>query len=262
MGDLFSAISGSSKKAAKKQVQAADRANLTINTAKDQNIGSLQPIADTGIGGLNKLAMYLGLPATTGTADSTNPLYGSLLKPFTGQDLENTPGYQFGLKQGQQGLDHVASAAGNFLSGANLKAASQYNQDYAGTKFQEGYNRDALDKSRINDFLGSVANLGVNTTNNIANIRTGAATQVAGNQIGQGNAQAAGIIGQANAWGNVIDSGIGLAATGAMLGAGGIPGMGAAAGGASSAGGATSGLPGFSNNMLNPNFASNYMGLG
>lgn len=256
MGDLFSAISGSSKKAAKKQVEAADRANTTINTAKDQNISALQPIADTGISGLNNLAMRLGVGG-----DSTDPLYGSLLKPFTGADLENTPGYQFQLDQGQQGLNNIASSAGNYLSGANLKAASQYNQDYAGTAFQAGYNRDAADKSRVNDFLGSIANLGVNTTNNIANVRTNAASQVANNQIGQGNAQAAGIIGQANAWDSVIDTGLTAAAMAGGAALGGPLGA-SAASGLTSGGGSTSSLPGFSNSMLNPNFASNYMGLG
>lgn len=264
MGDLFSAISGSSKKAAKKQVQAIDQANTLLGQTRDQNIGQLQPIADAGLSGLNKLQMYLGLKGTDGTTDTTNPLFGTLLKPFTGADLASTPGYQFGIEQGQLALQRQQAASGGLFSGAALKAAERFGQDYAGTKFQEGYNRDALDKSRINDFLTNIGNMGTSTTKDIVNQRSGFNTAIADNTISRGNARAAGIIGQSNAIGGAINQGIGAALTGAMLASGNpmaMLGMGQTAPSLVTSGGTQSFLPGFSNNMLNPNFASNYLGL-
>lgn len=261
MGDLFSAFSGSSKKAAKKQVQAIDQANNILGQTRDASIAQLQPLANAGISGLDKLQMYMGLPGTSGEADSSNPLFGSLLKPFTGQDLANTPGYQFGMDQGQLALQRQQAASGGLLSGAAMKAAERFGQDYAGTKFQEGYNRDALDKARINDFLSNIGNMGIQQTGNVVNQRNAFNTAIADNTISRGNARAAGIIGQSNAIAGGINQ--------SLLGLNFLSGMGGGAGGGSAAtapnlftsGGTNSSLPGFSNNMLNPNFAQNYMGL-
>lgn len=88
--------------------------------------------------------------------------WGSLLREFTGEDVATDPGYQFGLDQGMQALDRGASARGNYLSGAALKAGQRYAQDYAGTKFNEAFNRDASTKSRVAGFLTNVANMGQN----------------------------------------------------------------------------------------------------
>lgn len=256
MGSLVSAISGSSKKAARKQMQAAHEANGAIMQARDINISSLEPIANVGMSGLNELTNRLGIGP-----NPDNPNFGSLLDPFTGEDLASTPGYQFGMEQGQLALQRQQAASGGLLSGAALKAANRFGQDYAGTKFQEGYNRDALDKDRINNFLGSVANLGVSTTNNIANLRTDAAQKWSNNRIGAGNAAASGIIGQSNAWGSAINQGIGLAVTGAMMG-GGMPGFfGGSGGGMSSLGSAAAPGMGGANGFagLSPNFQSNYL---
>lgn len=254
MGSLVSAVTGSSKKAARAQVRAAEDANNDLGRARDQILTSLQPNIDLGENALQQLGMYTG----TG-GDSSNPLYGSLLKPFTGADLENTPGYQFGLNQGQLALQRQQAATGSQLSGAAMKAAERYGQDYAGTQFQNAYNRDALDKARINDFLGNLGNVGVNALNNANNTRYNASVQYGNNTMGAGNATAAGIVGNANAWDNVLNTGV----TAAMMAAGGMGGLGAAGAGAATTGGmaSTGAMRGFSQNLLNPNFASNYMPL-
>lgn len=130
--------------------------------------------------------------------------YGSLLKKFTGDDLENDPGYQFGLDQGNQALDRRAAAGGNYFSGQALKAAQRFGQDYAGTKFNEAFSRDNTNKSRVANFLTSVSQMGLNaaTQTGMAGIQT--ANNQAQNTIGAGNAAAAGQVGAANAWGNAL----------------------------------------------------------
>jgi hypothetical protein len=60
-------------------------------------------------------------------------LQGDINSLPTANEVMADPGYQFGLSQGQQALDRKASAAGGRVSGAALKAASQYATDYATT---------------------------------------------------------------------------------------------------------------------------------
>ncbi len=152
-----------------------------------------------------------------------NPLYGSLLRPYrggqefsyTGKDLLTDPGYKFGLDQGTQGIERGQAARGNFLSGGAMKELTRYNEDYAGTKFNEGYGRalstwntnlNAYDSNRntIYNFLTGQSTLGQN-----AAARVGAGSQQAANAAGQniaaaGNAQsAASVVG-----GNALTSGL------------------------------------------------------
>jgi|GEM_PF-572511 len=220
MGSLFSAISGSSKKAAKAQQSAAAEANNVAQKEEAASVANYDPYLQSGSQAQSQLNTYLGLPA----GDSTSANYGSLLTPFTGADLTSTPGYQFQLQQGQQALDRKQASGGNYLSGAALKEGQRFAQDYAGTSFQAGYDRNAQDKSRVQNFLSSVAQLGQASAGNVANIRQNFSNAFGQNTIGAGNAQAAGIMGQANAIGSSINSGLSLAGMGAgangMLGSG------------------------------------------
>lgn len=54
-------------------------------------------------------------------------------------DLAKTPGYAFGLEQGNRGIQNSAAARGTQLSGATLKALTKYGSDYASTKWQDYY---------------------------------------------------------------------------------------------------------------------------
>lgn len=130
--------------------------------------------------------------------------YGNLLKPFAGQDLSNEPGYQFGLKEGNTALLNRQANSGNMFSGNALRAASQFNQDYAGTKFDAAYNRDAANKQRIYNFLKGASDSGANDALGVGSQGAQAAA-VQGNALMSGaNAQAAGMVGQANAWNSAL----------------------------------------------------------
>lgn len=151
-----------------------------------------------------------GYRPETITTDNTDPRFGSLLKEFTGDDLQNDPGYQFGLNEGQKALDRRSAAGGNYFSGAALKALNRYGQDYAGTKFNEGFNRDASTKNRIYSMLSGTTNTGLNAAAQTGSAGTQAAAGIANSQLQGGNAQAAGIVGGANAMaggiGNAVNS--------------------------------------------------------
>jgi hypothetical protein len=142
---------------------------------------------------------------------STNPQgadYGSLLKPFTGADLVNEPGYQFGLQQGQTALDRRAQGAGNYFSGAALKGAARFGTDYASTKYGDAYNRDASTKRQQFDFLNGTSTSGQNAATQTANSGTAMAGQIGANTTAMGNAAGASQIAQGNALSGGINNAV------------------------------------------------------
>lgn len=154
----------------------------------------------------SKLANTGQQQAQAQAAAEANPNYGYLLRNFTGEDLENEPGYQFGLAEGNKALDRRFASGGNYFSGAALKGATRYAQDYAGTKFGEAFNRDAANKGRIYNFLAG----GMSTGQNAA-AQTGSAGQAMASNVGQtmtgaANAQGAAQIAQGNAWTSGINN--------------------------------------------------------
>ena len=77
--------------------------------------------------------------------------------------VTNTPGYQFGMQQGQQQLQRGMAKTGQTQSGAEQIALQQYGQEYAGQQYQQ-------------------------QISNLANVATGnsVAGQIAGSKATQG----------------------------------------------------------------------------
>lgn len=118
---------------------------------------------------LKDVSTLSGVPEFQKYSGNTAWSLADQLKQFTGKDLENSPGYQFGLKQGQQALDRTAAARGGALGGGQLKAQTQYAQDYAGTKFNDAFNQDMATKqanlNQFNNFVGNDMNRKSNLLN-------------------------------------------------------------------------------------------------
>lgn len=134
--------------------------------------------------------------------------FGSLMDDFTGEDLLNEPGYQFGLNEGQRTVDQSAAARGSLFSGKTLRDLVQFGQDYGGTKYGEAFNRDAANKNRKFSMLSSLSGGGASAASDLGQAGMTSASNIAGLLTGAGNAQAAGIMGSANAWQNAIGTGI------------------------------------------------------
>jgi hypothetical protein len=86
-----------------------------------------------------------GAPALVGNTLSANQWKNDgtgtyTATPTTLEQLQQTPGYQFQLQQGEQAINNSAAAKGNLLSGASLAAANNYAQGQAGTYFQQAWN--------------------------------------------------------------------------------------------------------------------------
>ena len=123
-----------------------------------------------------------------------------LLGTFNPEALQNEPGYQFRLNEGNKAIDRAAGARGMRYSGATLKGLQRFAQDYASNEYQNAYDRDEDTKTRQYNFLAGPANLGMGASGTIANLG------------GQGaDARAAGMVGASNnIWGGVADAYSGL----------------------------------------------------
>lgn len=85
---------------------------------------------------------------------------------FNPGDLQNDPGYQFRLQQGQQALQRQLGASGLGQSGAALKAAQQYGQGLASTEYKDAYNRWLAQNAQ----LGGLSGQGYGAAQNMADL--------------------------------------------------------------------------------------------
>lgn len=137
--------------------------------------------------------------------------HGSLLRNFSADDLNADPvyqsGLQFGLDEGTKGINRMAAASGNSLSGATLKALTRFGNDYGSTKANESFNRFNVNRDSTYNKLAGLSGAGQQSTNQVSAAGQNMANNVSQNQIGVGNARAASAIGQANGINNSLSQG-------------------------------------------------------
>lgn len=131
--------------------------------------------------------------------------YGTLLKDFSGQDLQSEPGYQFRLDEGIRAINNMAANRGSLDSGETLKALMKFGQDYAGNEYQNAFNRDAANKERKFNMLSGVSGTGQVTATNLGQFGQNTAGQIAENYLGAGNARAAGQVARGAGWANTLN---------------------------------------------------------
>lgn len=119
----------------------------------------------------------------------------------TSAEVMSDPGYQFGLSQGQLALDRKAAAGGGRVSGAALKAASEYGTNYATTGYSAAYQRR---QDRLNR-LAALAGVGQSATGGSATAGAAASGNISNIMSAQGNAAGAGQLAQGNIWGNAVN---------------------------------------------------------
>ena len=141
-------------------------------------------------------------------ATAKNPLFGSLLKEFTGEDLASDPGYQFRLGEGMQALDRSASARGGMYSGAQLKGLQKYGQDFASNEFTNAFNRNLSNRQNTYNMLSGVTGTGQIATNQVAQQGLATGQMIGSNMIGAGNARASSYLAQGNALTNALNQGV------------------------------------------------------
>lgn len=128
---------------------------------------------------------------------------GQLTGRFDGSNVANEPGYAFGMTQGMRAVDNSASARGG-IGGAALKAGTRYAQDYAGTKYNDAFNRWNTENTGTYNRLANIAGLGQQSVAQVGAAGQNFANQAGGAMIGAGNAQAANALNQGNIYGNAL----------------------------------------------------------
>lgn len=181
------------RSAGNKAADAARRAGEIDKYIFDQTREDNLPALDARNSALAQLRQLLGIG---GNANAKN--YGLLNQQFTGEDLQNDPGYQFGLEQGTTALERGAAARGGLYSGATMKALQRYGQDYAGTQFDDAFNRNRAQQDAVFGRYASLAGLGQVGSSQLANAGQNYANSMGNNLIGLANYQGAQGVGQAN----------------------------------------------------------------
>ncbi len=183
IGDITGANAAAkgAENAAGAQIQAAQQANDLQKYMYDTTRNDLQPYRQIGAGALGQMAGLMGLDAN-GQPTNAPVNYSAFL---------NSPGYQFGLNQGLQGVQRQLAASGRSASGAGLKAANQYAQDYASQGFGQFYNR-----------LAGLAGQGQQATDTTGQFGASYATQAGNNLVDMGNARGSAYIARGNVGAN------------------------------------------------------------
>lgn len=192
-------------KSNKTQQAAAQQSNDTALTAQRE--------AQAYQERLDNRAYADSAPYRAAGVTALNKLAGS--PDFTGANLANEPGYQFGLAEGNRAITNSAAARGGLLSGAALKASTKYAQDYAGTKFNEAYARDQTNKNRLATLAG-IGQTSVGQTNasgaalgtSVAGGLRNTASAIGDNLTGAANARASSYLATGNALTGALNQGV------------------------------------------------------
>jgi hypothetical protein len=171
--------------------------------------------AAAGVNTKDKYILPQGL-----NVDPNSPDYGKYARDFSMADYQADPGYAFRLKEGLKALDAQAAARGGMISGAALKAAGRYGQDYASNEYANAFNRYQTNRSNQLQPLQSLMGVGQTATNATSNAAGTYGAAAGSNALAAGNALASGAVGQANAW-NSAFGGVGKAFNSSTYGGGG-----------------------------------------
>jgi hypothetical protein len=145
-------------------------------------------------------------PQAAAPTEQPAPGAGSLLKTFTPGDLVNEPGYQFGLGEGNKAIENAARARGVYMSPSTVKELMRYGTDYAGTKYNDAFNRDLTNRTTTYNLLSGASGGGQVAANNLAGAGQASAQNI-GNLVTSGaNARGAAGIAAANAYGGAFNS--------------------------------------------------------
>lgn len=246
IGNAIGSITGANQaakaadKASQAQVQSAAEANAMQLQASREAIDFQRQMADQArsdqepwrLAGANALSQ---LASRTGAGGDLMQNSTAFSQPFS---FQGDPGYAFREAEGMRGINNSAAARGGILSGAALKAASRYNQNFASNEYGNAYGRYQTDQTnkfnrdntnQTNQFnrLASIAGVGqtaasqagqnaLSLGNSVGDNLTATAANMGQNITGAGNARASGYLAAGQQQGNTFNSllGVGIGAAG------------------------------------------------
>ena len=173
--------------AADVQAGAANRAADLQYKQYQENVARQKPFYDVGVNALPELVA------------------ASKYTPFTMDQFQADPGYAFRLKEGQKRLERSAAARGGLISGAALKAATEYGQEMGSQEYMNAFNRYQTERAARLNPLQSLTGMGQTTANTLGTSGQQMASNVGEAQQNAAAARASGYVGGANA----LTSGLG-----------------------------------------------------
>ncbi len=240
--------------------QGGSQAYAANNAQMDRNYAATSPYTAAGQGAIGILGQLLGYGTLTGNAngigssfqpDPNSPAQGrstmqNALKAMYGDtpqldeiktpwNFEADPGYQFRRDEGLKALDRTAAAKGKLLSGAQFKAASDYNSGLASQEYGNWWDRytgsvNFNNAKRQQDYgnrfgqannyltlLSGQAGLGSGAAGTLTGANTGLSTASGNALVNSANAAGQYTMAGANALASGIGNGINNALTGAYL---------------------------------------------
>lgn len=175
------------KKAADAQVAAQEKALALQKEMFDRQVALQEPFRQAGLTSQAELMRQMGLGG-----DAASQGYGNMLRDFTMTDYQEDPGYNFRLQEGLKGLDRQAAKRGGLISGAALKAASDFAGKQASAEYQNAYNRYNQNRGMRYDMLTGQQGVGASSVNALGGAARNYATQGGENIVGAGQARASG----------------------------------------------------------------------
>jgi len=169
------------RSAANKAADATRESNAAAAAQQDKTLEANKPALESRNWALEQLRQQIGMRGAP-----------------TQAEVMASPGYQFGLDQGQRQLTSVANARGMRNSGQALAGAAQFGNDYATTQYDKAFNRQ---QASINPLL-SLAGLGQTAANVNAQNGFGTAGLIGNNLTNNASYQGAAGIAGANNWAN------------------------------------------------------------
>lgn len=185
---------------ASKQADAANGANAGLQSMFNTVNSQAQPYMQAGSNAIGQLDSNMG----------------HFNQPFTMSQFQQSPGYQFSLQQGQQGIQNAGAAQGGLVSGAQMAALNNYSQNMANNEYQNAFNNYTTQTQNSYNNLMGVSQLGAGMNSSMASAGMGMANQMGQNSMGAANAYAAQQQSQTNMFGSLA----GLGMVGAMGGFG------------------------------------------
>ena len=145
----------------------------------------------------------------------------SLTSPITMDEstLENTPGYQFNLTQGERAVTNSSAARGLGSSGAALKGATTFATGLADSTYQNQFQNAVTNQTNAYNRLAGLVNTGETAAAGGAAPATAAAGQIGTAATNAGNAAAAASNASAGAVSNLAGNVGGYAAYKGLYGA-------------------------------------------
>lgn len=107
------------------------------------------------------------------------------LESFDPSGITSDPGYQFNLEQGQKGIDRALAASGSTASGRAIKAATEYNQNYANNAFKDYYARWLQKTQGQNQLIGASGDIQANKTGASSQNLSQSLSNILGSPVGQ-----------------------------------------------------------------------------